>query len=150
MAVKTSTHIPLSEDAALVTALAGTAMAFSHSAEDEAERWLRALRLQGKVGAVLQALGVGESALETTADRVGDDHVTAPFGQRALERTVHEAERHAAVRHADCVGTADLLTALFDVYGELLDHALDGRGASRAEVLERLVEHEHPERPNDS
>ena len=51
MAVKTSTHIPLSEDAALVTALAGTAMAFSHSAEDEAERWLRALRLQGKVGA---------------------------------------------------------------------------------------------------
>ena len=35
----TTHHIPLSEDAALVTALAGTAMAFSHCAEDEAERW---------------------------------------------------------------------------------------------------------------
>ena len=43
-------HIPLSQDAALVVALAGTAMPFAHSAEDEAERWLRALRLHGQVG----------------------------------------------------------------------------------------------------
>ena len=50
-------HIPLSQDAALVVALAGTAMPFAHSAEDEAERWLRALRLHGQVGATLQALG---------------------------------------------------------------------------------------------
>ena len=50
-------HIPLSQDAALVVALAGTAMPFAHSAEDVAERWLRALRLHGLVGATLQALG---------------------------------------------------------------------------------------------
>ena len=39
---------PLSQDAALVAALAATAMPFSHSAEDQAESWLRALRLHGR------------------------------------------------------------------------------------------------------
>jgi maleate isomerase len=38
-------------------------MPFAHSAEDEAERWLRALRLHGQVGAALQALGVQRMAL---------------------------------------------------------------------------------------
>ncbi|HVH18099.1 MAG TPA: hypothetical protein VNF72_07355, partial [Myxococcota bacterium] len=42
-------NIPLSQDAALVVALAGTAIPFAHSAEDEAERWLRAMRLHGQV-----------------------------------------------------------------------------------------------------
>jgi hypothetical protein len=54
-------HTPLSQDAALVVTLAGTAMAFAHSADDEAERWLRVMRLHGQVGDVLQALGVGEA-----------------------------------------------------------------------------------------
>jgi hypothetical protein len=136
-------HIPLSEDAALVTALAGTAMPVSHSAEDEAERWLRALRLHGEVGSVLQALGVGEAALETTGDHPAPTQ-TPPLGQPALERTVREAEEHAAAHNADAVGTADLLIALLDVYGDLIDHALEARGTSQGEVLERLAEHEGP------
>ncbi len=79
------THqIPLSQDAALIVALAGTAMPFAHSAEDEAERWLRALRLHGHVGTTLQALGVGEAPLTT--------------GSRARRR----ADRHAAVRARAC------------------------------------------------
>ena len=53
--------IPMSQDAVLVATLAGTAMPFAHSAEDQAERWLRVLRLHGRVGAALQALGVGEA-----------------------------------------------------------------------------------------
>jgi hypothetical protein len=61
-------HIPLTQDAALVVALDGTAMPFAHSAEDEAERWLRALRLHGQVGTALQALGVGEAPLMTGTD----------------------------------------------------------------------------------
>ena len=64
----TQRHTPLSQDAALVVAFAGTAMPFAHSAEDEAERWLRALRLHGQVGAALQALGVGEAPLMTGSD----------------------------------------------------------------------------------
>jgi hypothetical protein len=55
--------------------VAATAMPFTHSAADEAERWLPALRLHGQVGSVLQALGVGEAPLviETEQERsVGD------------------------------------------------------------------------------
>jgi hypothetical protein len=141
-------HMPLSDDAALVTALAGTAMPFSHCAEDEAERWLRALRLHGQVGTALQALGVGEAPLETTVEQeVCDEPGSAPpLGQDALDRAIREAEQHAAERGADAVCTPDLLRALLDVYGQPMDRALELRGATRAEVLERLAEmHEHPE-----
>jgi hypothetical protein len=141
-------HIPLSEDAALVTALAGTAMAFSHCAEDEAERWLRALRLHGQVGCALQALGVGEAPLERDAevDVCDEPSAAAPLGDLALARSVREAERRALNRGARAVGTADLLLALLDVYGEPLDHALEARGTTRDEVVERLAAMgDHPE-----
>ena len=141
-------HIPLSEDAALVTALAGTAMAFSHCAEDEAERWLRALRLHGQVGTALQALGVGEAPLqsEAAAEVCDDPSSSPPLGEPALTRTVREAERRALDRRARAVGTADLLLALLDVYGEPIDEALALRGATRDEVIERLAAMgDHPE-----
>ena len=141
----TTDHIPLSEDAALVTALAGTAMAFSHCAEDEAERWLRALRLHGQVGT---ALGVGEAPLESEAvgDVCEDPASHPPLGETALRETVLEAERRALARRARAVGTADLLLALLDVYGEPLDEALALRGATRDEVIERLAAMgDHPE-----
>jgi ATP-dependent Clp protease ATP-binding subunit ClpA len=138
--MQTTSHIPLSDDAALVAALAGTAMAFSHCAEDEAERWLRALRLHGQVGHVLQAIGVGEAALERTEDACKDPQSTAPLGQDALDRTMREAERHAVAKGAETIGTADLFEALLDVYGELMDRALQARGSTRGEVLERLAE----------
>lgn len=145
----TTEHIPLSEDAALVTALAGTAMAFSHCAEDEAERWLRALRLHGQVGTALQALGVGEAPLEgsgSASDVCDEPSSHPPLGEPALDRTVREAERRALERHAEAVGTADLLLALLDVYGDPMDHALESRGATRDEVIERLVAMgDHPE-----
>jgi len=146
--VATTEHIPLSEDAALVTALAGTAMPFSHCAEDEAERWLRALRLHGQVGTALQALGVGEAPLESSAaeDVCDDPSSHPPLGESALKRTVLEAERRALERRARAVGTADLLLALLDVYGEPLDEALQLRGATRDEVIERLAAMgDHPE-----
>ena len=140
-------HMPLSDDAALVTALAGTAMPFSHCAEDEAERWLRALRLHGQVGSALQALGVGEAPLETIPGEACEEPgSTPPLGQDALDRAIREAEQHAAERGAEAVCTSDLLLALLDVYGRPLDRALELRGASRGELLERLAEmHEHPE-----
>jgi len=147
--MQTTSHIPLSEDAALVAALAGTAMAFSHCAEDEAERWLRALRLHGQVGSVLQGLGVGESPLATESEAICEDPSTPPLGQDALDKTVREAERHAASRGVDTVGTADLLTAVLDVYGELMDRALEVRGATRGEVVERIARlGGPPERPH--
>ncbi len=130
-------RLPLSQDAALVAALAGTAMAFAHSTEDQAERWLRALRLHGHVGSALQALGVGEAPLMTRAEPPPSGP-TAPDPDIAQE-VVEHADQLAASRGVRCVGTIDLLFALFEVYGGLIDRALYVRGASREELVERLV-----------
>ncbi|MET0811372.1 MAG: hypothetical protein ABWY65_09715 [Thermoleophilaceae bacterium] len=135
----TQRHIPLSQDAALVVALAGTAMPFAHSAEDEAERWLRALRLHGHVGASLQALGVGESPLMTGSEAEVDGPGTPPMGPDVLDDVTKRASDLAAAREAETVGTADILFAVLDVYGKLFDRVLYLRGTSREELAERLV-----------
>jgi len=136
-------HIPLSQDAALVVALAGTAVPFAHSAEDEAERWLRALRLHGEVGRVMQALGVGESAL---TDEPGElAHTNSPFGEAVLERVTRSAGGYAIEREADTVGTQDVLRAVIEVYGELFEHVLYVRGTSSGELIEHLGD-PHPAR----
>ena len=132
-------NIPLSQDAALVIALAGTAMPFAHSAEDEAERWLRALRLHGQVGVALQALGVGEASLMTGAEREPDGPGTPPHGADALDEVTRRAGHFAGARDAETIGTADLLFAVLDVYGKLFDRALYLRGTSREELVERMA-----------
>jgi hypothetical protein len=131
-------HIPLSQDAALVVALAGTAMAFAHSAEDEAERWLRALRLHGQVGATLQALGVGESPLMTGSEP-NDEPSGTPRGRLGVEDVAARAETLAASRDAETVGTVDVLFAVIELYDRLFDRALYLRGTSREELVERLA-----------
>jgi hypothetical protein len=130
-------HIPLSQDAALVVALAGTAMPFAHSAADEAERWLRALRLHGQVGSVLQALGVGEAPL--VAETENERQATPAHGPEILYEVTRRAIDFAAEKDADTVGTPDLLFAVFEVYGGLFDRVLYMRGTSRDELVERLA-----------
>jgi hypothetical protein len=133
-------HIPLSQDAALVVALSGTAMPFAHSAEDEAERWLRALRLHGHVGAALQALGVGEAPLMTGSEPAGQPPAgTPPFGSQVVDRVASRAGHFAAARGVPTVGTADLLFAIVEVYSKLFDRALYLRGTSRDELLDKLI-----------
>ena len=136
-----SHNIELSQDAALVAALAGTAMSFSHSAEDQAERWLRALRLHGKVGSAMQGLGVGEAPLVTAAETAAEDHSgeSPPLGEGAVDLVVKRAREHASARPDPLVCTTDLLFALLEVYGGLMDRALRARGASREELVERLA-----------
>ena len=138
-----SPHIPLSQDAALVVTLAGTAMAFSHSAEDQAERWLRALRLHGQVGSTLQALGVGEAPLMTGSEPNGnaEERGKLPLGEDAVDEVTRRATTMAAARSGETVGTPDVLFAVLDIYGRLFDRALYLRGTSREELLERLSAH---------
>ena len=137
-------HIPLSQDAAVVLALAGTAMAFSHSAEDEAERWLRAMRMHGRVGQALQGLGVGESPLMTGSEsRPG----RPPLGTKVADDVTTRAQDYAFRRNAPTVGTPELLFAVMEVYGQMFDRALYLRGASREELLERLSSVEHDTEP---
>jgi hypothetical protein len=132
-------QIPLSQDAALVVALAGTAMPFAHSAEDEAERWLRALRLHGEVGTALQGLGVGEAPLMTGSEAEEGGPGTPPMGADVLNEVTRLAGGFAAARQAETVGTADLLFGVFDVYGDLFERVLYRRGTSVEELRERLV-----------
>ena len=130
--------LPLSQDAALVTALAGTAMAFAYSREDEAERWLRALRLHGQVGRALQALGVGEAPLSTGSEPVPETF--AEIEGDPVQRSLCRAGELALQRGAGSVTTVDLLFALFEVYDRRMDRGLYLRGASRTELSERLAE----------
>lgn len=134
-----SHNIPLSQDAALVVALAGTAMSFAHSAEDEAERWLRALRLHGQVGATLQALGVGEAPLMTAAAPPGEATGSRPNGSVVVDDVARRSGELAMGRGAESVGTVDVLFAVMELYGRLFDRALYLRGSSREELLERLA-----------
>jgi hypothetical protein len=131
-------HLPFSQDAALVVALAGTAIPFAHSAEDEAERWLRVLRMHGQVGHALQALGVGEAPLMTQAVLSDAPAGTPRHGPESVDDAAKRAMYFAQARHAERTGTADILFAVLEAYGKLFDRALYLRGTSRDELIERL------------
>ena len=149
-----TTRTPLSQDAALVIALAGTAIPFAHSAEDEAERWLRAMRLQGEVGKLMQALGVGEAPLITgdapdgwtpaeSPPGAGD---TPPMGETGLERVAQTAERlRDRPRGRERRHRGTCCFAVIDVYGDLFERALYVRGTSSEELVEHLDD-PHPAR----
>jgi hypothetical protein len=124
-----------------VVALAGTAIPFAHSAEDEAERWLRAMRLHGQVGAILQALGVGEAPLMTGSETDhSEGHGSPNLGPDVLDDVTERASEFAQARGAQNVGTADILFSVLDVYGRRFDRALYLRGTSREELVERLTD----------
>jgi hypothetical protein len=131
----------LSQDAAIVLALAETAIPFASSHEDEAERWVRLMRLHGQVGATLQALGVGESPLATTAVASADrEKRVRPHGHDSVGQVTVVARGFAAKRGAGLVSTVDVLFGVLEVYGKTFDRALYIRGTSRDELLERLAE----------
>jgi hypothetical protein len=133
-------RLGLSQDAAIVLALAETAIPFAPSPEDEAERWVRLLRLHGQVGGALQALGVGEAPLETIAQPASARRPGAVAARReVVTRVAETAARFAQGRGAQAVATVDLLFAIFQIYGGTFDRALYIRGTSREELIERLA-----------
>jgi hypothetical protein len=132
-------RLGLSQDAAIVLALADTAVPFAASPEDEAERWVRVMRLHGWVGTVLQSLGVGEAPLETPAQPSSVRLLRRrPLGEDVVEMVTQRAHELALGRGAGAVCTVDILFALFAVYGKTFDRALYVRGTSREELIERL------------
>jgi hypothetical protein len=137
-----SMHAPPSPDtdAAIVLGMASTAMAFAFSAEGEAERWLRILRLHGKAGAALQGLGVSEAPLEASSeDPTGARPEPASTGELDVVTAVTErATQIAQRRDAQALDTSDVLVAVMDVYGTDFDRVLRMHGTDRDEVLERL------------
>ncbi len=133
----------LSNEAAMVLGLAGTAMPFARSREEEAERWLRVLRLHGDVSGALQSLGIGEEPI-AAPDGSG---AHGGNGQEAHEGTEHEvvksitqsATESAKRRSVQTVGTVDVLIGAMEYYGEDFDRVLKAYGTDRDEVLERVL-----------
>ena len=135
----------LSQDAAIVLALADTAVPFACSIEDEAERWVRVLRLHGQVGRALQALGVGEAPLETAAQpRAVRLLRRRTQGENVVEIVADRARELARFRGADVIATIDVLFAVLDVYDRALDRAPYIRGTTREELMERLAAQAEP------
>jgi hypothetical protein len=129
----------LSRDAAMVLGLAGTAMPFARTREDEAERWLRVLRRHGDVSGALQSVGIGESPLQRPHKPVNSPGIARePRDTDAVDEVTAQAVRIADERGAATVATADVLRAVMQVYGDSFDRVLRSYGTDRDEVLERL------------
>jgi hypothetical protein len=127
-------------DAAMVLGMAATAMPFARSREDQAERWLRILRLHGESGAALQALGVSEGPLESThhGEDAGHADRASEIAPDVIAKVTGEAVALASERGAHALGTTDVLLAVMRVYGSDFDRVLQVHGTDRDEVLERL------------
>lgn len=105
-----------------VLGLAGTALPFAQTVDEEVERWLRPLRLYGEAGASLQSLGVVEAQAEAA------QHVPPKAATDTPEETLRivtaAASKLAQERGASTVGTVDILTAVMYHYGDAFDRAL--------------------------
>jgi hypothetical protein len=146
-----STAPILAPDAAMVLGIAATAIPFARTPEDEAERWLRVLRLHGEVGSALQGLGVSEDSIELRpengqnghsdrfASRHSEDEPASGEPRDVIALVGNGAARIAAQRGAAGVSTTDILIALLDVYGPVFERALRAHGTDADEVLERLA-----------
>lgn len=133
--------LPLSEDAALVLALAGTAIRFADSPESEAEHWLRILRMHGEVGSAMQGLGVGEKPLDPQ-ERMPGSSGSQRFrrgGENMVPMARSRAAESAVERGSQMVGTVDVLHAVAGIYGTYFADALYARGAALEELEERLA-----------
>jgi ATP-dependent Clp protease ATP-binding subunit ClpA len=141
----------LAPDAAMVLGIAATAIPFARTPEDEAERWLRLLRLHGEVGAVLQAIGVSEDSIREHAEQIDRTQSQAVDGDAesrdVIARVGERAAGIARTRGVDGVGTTDLLMAVLEVYGAVFERALRAHGTDVEEVLERLAVESPPAAP---
>jgi hypothetical protein len=130
------TSLSLSRDAVTVLGLAGTALPYAESVDDEIERWLRPLRLYGESGAALQSLGVGEGRNQGPNTEPAKTSADAP--SETLHVVTETASRLAAARGASSVGTLDILRAVMEHYGEDFERTLEGHSGSTAELMDQL------------
>ncbi len=131
------TTLSLSRDAVTVLGLAGTALPFALSIDDEVERWLRPLRLYGESGAALQETGVSEAREE------GSVEVATRQSSSSPEETLHiitmAASKLAADRGAPSVETLDILTAVMAHYPGAFERALERHGGDFTELVDRMT-----------
>lgn len=132
------TSLQLSPDAVTVLGLAGTALPFAQSVDDEVERWLRPLRLYGQAGGALQSLGVSEGRPVASQPNHPERSENSP--SETLHLIATAASAIAAERGSATVGTFDILLAVMQHYGDAFDHALRCRFSDSADVMSLLHE----------
>jgi hypothetical protein len=103
-------------------------MPFARSSDEEAELWLRILRVHGAVGSAMQSLGVPERPLTIQAE--GGTH--RPCRPDALDDVIAGATTEAHERGAVAIATQDLLVGVIATYGQSFHEALAVRGTTPA------------------
>ncbi len=132
----------LAPDAQMVLGIAATAIPFARTPEEQAERWLRVLRLHGEVGATLQALGVSEDSMRMHADRSAPGARAGETDLAAGDVMAMVTDKAAGIAHergAPGLSTTDVLKAVMQVYGAVFERALRAHGTDAEEVLARLA-----------
>lgn len=128
---------PLTPDAALLLGIAATAMPFAQSLDEQAERWLTALRSHGEAGAVLGSLGIQERPVS----RFGDGRGAAArrlVDADPVEVITEHAGQVADERGAPKLATSDVLRAVIEIYGETFERVLDAHGVKIHHLVARL------------
>ncbi len=125
-------------DASMVIGMASTAIPFARSREDQAERWLRILRMHGEAGIALHELGVSEGPAAGEQAHHEADSSQPPAEENVVDHVGQAAARAAEERGSHAVQTRDVLVAVMEVYGEDFDHVLSVHGTDRSEVVQRL------------
>jgi hypothetical protein len=118
--------------AKIAVALAATAMPFASTHCEQAERWLRILRVNGAVGNAMQALGLPEEPFAPCGPAEDDD----PCHPGAVEAVIAAAAEELRARGGDAISTEDLFVGVRSVYGPAFERALGARGTTSGEVLE--------------
>jgi hypothetical protein len=116
-------------------ALSATALPFARSHFEEAERWLRILRVHGAVGNAMQALGLPEEPF-VVGHEGGDQEPCRPG---ALDAVIAAAAGRCRERGQAAISTHDLFDGVLATYGPAFERALEIRGTSAAEVREVLA-----------
>ena len=130
----TQDRLGFCDSAKMAVGLAATAMPFARSHSEQAERWLRILRVNGAVGNAMQGIGLPEYPLIADAAPVSVE----PCLPDALTMVIERATRNAHERGGDTITTEDVLVGVMTTYGPAFDQALAIRGTTPAEVLERM------------
>jgi hypothetical protein len=125
--------------AKMTVALAATAMPFASTNSEEAERWLRVLRVNGAVGNALQSLGLPEEPFEAGHSGDEDD----PCRPDSVDAVIAAAMAECEAGGRDAITTTDLFVGVLNTYGPAFENALSIRGTSPDEVLDLVRKPAH-------
>ena len=117
--------------ARIAVALSATALPFARSHSEEAERWLRVLRVHGVVGNAMQAVGMPEEPFLASPSGVAAE----PCQPGSLDAVIAAAALRCHERGAAAISTEDLFVGVVATYGPAFEHALAIRGTSATELL---------------